>query len=205
MKKSHLLLPLALVATLAFTGCTTSPRISGTTSPHFENVALNSFSIDPLPQFIPGAEPDALLRYGDAVQTGLTDALIAKGYEATSPDSADFRVVIHANVVPKTDVYSTPRVGSFGYGRHGFRYHDWAFERIDVRHYKEGTLVVEIIENASNRPVWVGWAESRLSSSGKSASDEQVHSLLAAILDEFPDGETEPPFEAVAMLAPEQP
>jgi hypothetical protein len=94
--------------------------------------------------------------------------LAARGYESRE-SGGDFLVVYHVKVRDRVNVYS--------YGPRWRRWHD-------VDTYKEGTLVLGIVDRARDEIVWNGWGEGIVSEAGP--SEEAVREAVAKILKEFP-------------------
>jgi hypothetical protein len=94
--------------------------------------------------------------------------LSAKGYEARE-SGGEFLVVYNVNVRDRVNVYS--------YGPRWNRWHD-------VDTYKEGTLMIGIVDRSQDEIVWTGYGEGIVSEAGP--SEEAVRSAVAKILKEFP-------------------
>jgi hypothetical protein len=92
--------------------------------------------------------------------------LAAKGFERRD-SGGDFLMVYTAKVRDRTEVH---------------RYAPWY--GVDVRRYKEGTLVLGAVDRGRNEVVWTGWAEGIVSDSGQ--SEEAVREACAKILEGFP-------------------
>ncbi|WP_372762365.1 DUF4136 domain-containing protein [Pseudoalteromonas sp.] len=105
------------------------------------------------------------------------------GMRLTDPANADVLINYHASVDKELDVSNF----SIGYGARwsswGMGYHN----DITTREYEVGTLVIDIVDRASNQLVWRGAEDGRLR---KNQSPEQrersVKKTVAKILTNFP-------------------
>lgn len=102
------------------------------------------------------------------IRRAVDDVLAAKGYEKRE-GPADFLVVYQAKVHDRFDVYRR--------GPYWSRWHD-------VRRYREGTLVLGVVDRDRDEIVWSGWAEGIVSEPG--ASEEVIREAVTKILEGFP-------------------
>lgn len=108
-----------------------------------------------------------------------TDRLLAaKGY-ATSTENPDFLVQYHIGAEDKINVTDW----GYGYGRYG----RWYGGGVEVNQYKEGTLILDIVEAKSKQLMWRGFATTTID---PNASGEQrrkkLDEVMTKILAEFP-------------------
>jgi hypothetical protein len=87
--------------------------------------------------------------FRDHVQGAIEKALTRKGYERATAGEPDLLVHYHASVSQKVDVY-TPDAAQ------GYCYDDCKPQIVD---FEQGTLVVDIVDNKTNKVVWRGWAQ----------------------------------------------
>jgi hypothetical protein len=115
-----------------------------------------------------GAEDPRLPFLDRRIRQAVDAELAARGYAARE-SGGDFLVVYHIKVHDRVDVVA--------YGPRWNRWHD-------VNAYKEGTLVLGIVDRARDEIVWTGWGEGIVSERGP--SEEAVRSAVAKILKDFP-------------------
>lgn len=111
--------------------------------------------------------------------------LLAKGFRLETAAEPDFLVTYYP-VYHDRKTRTTTSVGT-GFGRRWGYGVGVRFSSHDVRHYKEGTIVLEIIDGKSNQLVWQAVAEGALS--GLDSPDEaeaQVAKAVKDILSQFP-------------------
>jgi hypothetical protein len=117
------------------------------------------------------------------VRRAVVTTLAAKGYEKIEEGTPDFRVNFFLAVERKIESSgSSARVGT--YGRHGGASVGTGTQ---IREYKEGTLVIDVLGPGDENLLWRGSGSKRLS---KQATPEQtterVNKAVAAILEQFP-------------------
>ena len=89
------------------------------------------------------------------IHAAVNDELQSKGFsEAENPD---FRVTYHVVLQRKLDVQSFPVAYGYGLGRVGAMSTD-----VRVSEYETGTLLLDVVDSASNELVWRGSAEARI-------------------------------------------
>ncbi|MFY8272702.1 DUF4136 domain-containing protein [Pseudoalteromonas sp. SSDWG2] len=117
------------------------------------------------------------------VRQAISDELTAKGMTFTDAANADILVNYHASVESKVDVDTF----STGYSA---RWDYWGIShnvQTTTREYKVGTLVVDVIDKASNQLVWRAANEGRLK---KNQTPEErtaaVQESVAEILSHYP-------------------
>jgi Domain of unknown function (DUF4136) len=106
-----------------------------------------------------------------------------KGYSLTSNvGSADFVVDFTLASKERLDVQSYPVAyrGPWLWGR------GYYGEQIDVRKYREGSLVIDIFDGQTHQPVWTGKATKELSRAELEHSKGPVQAATTAVLGTFP-------------------
>ncbi len=109
------------------------------------------------------------------IKTAVNSKLTAKGYQQQS-DNPDFLIVYHSGLKDKVDVTSW----GYGYGRRGYG----GGERIDVRQYKEGTLIFDFVDSKTKQLIWRGWAVGVVNNLEKTA--EYIDDAVEKTLKKFP-------------------
>jgi hypothetical protein len=112
--------------------------------------------------------------------------MIKKGYEesASSPD-----LLVNSTTIfqDRTSVSST---NTYMYGSM-YRPYTWgpgmSTTNYDVRHYKDGSLIIDIVDGSSKKLLWQGTGNKEIDGPVKDP-DTNIPKAIAAILGEFPPG-----------------
>jgi hypothetical protein len=143
-----------LAAGLLLTGCATL-RVSSHTDRGLVWSKYQTFDwgpADALPAGDPRLDKDPFFQ--DHVEGAIEKAMTAHGFtRAATRERPDVLVHYHANVRERLDVDQIDR----GYG-----YCATAECQSRVSRYEAGTLVVDIVDAASNVLIWRGWAQGSL-------------------------------------------
>ncbi len=109
--------------------------------------------------------------------TGSVESELAEmGYRKAAGRDPDFLVAYHIGSRRKIDVDHY----YYGYGRWGrFRGHD-----VSVHRYREGTIVLDIVDARTKQLIWRGWARSVLH--GREDAAEDIRASVRKILERFP-------------------
>ncbi len=118
------------------------------------------------------------------VRTSVERELQAKGFVMETKADPDFLVTYYP-IVQERKVRTTTHVG----GGWGYRpiYGRIGTSSSRVRHYKEGTIVIEIVDFKSNQMIWQGAAAGALTGlNNPEDADEVVPRAVRDILAKFP-------------------
>lgn len=118
-------------------------------------------------------------RIVEAIEAQLT----AKGFQKVSDGAAaDFVVSYTVGARDRIDAQSYPDLyrGPWRWSR------PYIGRDVDVTVYREGTLAIDIFDDASHQPVWHGWATKRITEHDVEHAAEQIPPAVAAILEKFP-------------------
>lgn len=110
------------------------------------------------------------------VENAVSQTLAAKGMEANAT-SPDVLVAYHLGVKEKIDVTSW----GYGYGRWGA----WGGSNVDVRQYKEGTMVIDLIDASTKELVWRGVGRGAV---GSGDPETKIREAVDEILSHYPPG-----------------
>jgi len=111
-------------------------------------------------------------RIKDAVEAELRSA----GYERARFEEPDFLIAYHLGTRDKVDV-----------SRYGYRYGPkgrWVGSKVEVRRYREGTLILDFIDPGTRDLFWRGTARGALRDI--TAGADEVRGIVARILGGFP-------------------
>ncbi len=106
--------------------------------------------------------------------------LEARGY--AKADEADFRINFHTLTKDQTEVHDLG-YGPAPFGREPY-FGDYSYGRLFIDKYEEGTLIIDIIDSASNRLVWRGAHTRRLQR--RALNEIEAQAVVDAILHNFP-------------------
>lgn len=125
---------------------------------------------------------------GARIQNAVDGQLAARGYRRVDADIPDFKIAYYIIADEKVDLYSEDRY--YGYGGR-YYHHGFPGPYIESTTYAdpflEGTLVLDVIDPASNEVIWRGWATKNLDEDPKPQEvDRYVKAAVKKILDRFP-------------------
>ncbi len=110
--------------------------------------------------------------------------------ESTNPDlKVAYDVAVDTEVAVNTN-YVYPNGFGYGYGYwYGYRY-DYGINRFPatyrtINQYKEGTVVVDLIDPDTNELVWRGVGEGAVDMTG-GISQERINTIVSEILEKYP-------------------
>jgi hypothetical protein len=130
----------------------------------------------------PETDPEHPLAEGgpvDRIVKQTADPILAKrGFERIEGDDPDFRIYFTGVVMDKMDVEGIKRQVSEGVAWIGDPHAH------STRSYKEGTLVIEILDAAGDELIWSGWASEVASSQPKLR--KKAAKAVRRILEQFP-------------------
>lgn len=171
-------LAITLLALLALAGCSTM-RVSSDYDRDADFSQLGTFDWMPAPPRRPSAP-----RLGNSfvqrrIRGALERELTAKGYRKVSRDP-DFLVAFFTAAEDRVAVH---RINEYwGYrGR-------WV-TRVQVDHYRLGTLIVDIVEPRRRELVWRGWATDAVRGRDPEKMENKMTEAVVKILREFPPEE----------------
>lgn len=129
---------------------------------------------------------DIETRNNPLIYNELTDKRIRKTVDKTLPsrgltlvsDTPDLKIHYHIIVDNKTILQPEP---------YGYQYSPyWQRNRMDVYQYREGTIILDLMDPKSNNLVWRGWASSFLEMDEIDLSEEKINRAVEKILNEYP-------------------
>ena len=117
------------------------------------------------------------------VKTSVGEQLAAKGYSQNS-DNPDVVVTYHVGVDDKVNVTDW----GYGYAGYGRYYGGWGpGGGVDVYQYKEGTLLIDIIDAKSKQLIWRGAGTGTVDPDAPTEKREQrLNNAIAKIMANYP-------------------
>jgi hypothetical protein len=174
---------LLLVALLTASGCGSSISVNHDFDVNAPFVDYKTYNWIEKPATAPG-DPKTAVQSNDLldkrIKNAINDALAGKGIipNTTAPDVL---IVYHVNVQDKV------QVTDWGY-RYSDYYWGWGGREVDVYNYKEGTLIIDLIDAKTNNMVWRGAGQKALESGNRTPEqiDASVRKVVGAILEKYP-------------------
>jgi uncharacterized protein DUF4136 len=128
--------------------------------------------------------------YNDVVEARVKQAvdqyLQSRGYQLVD-QNPDFKVGWHGAIDQKLDVNTMDSYYGYGWGPWYGPYYTAAVPHTYVREYEEGTLILDVVDAASNKLVWRGTAQAELSSkSSVEKRQERLNEAVEKIFEDFP-------------------
>jgi hypothetical protein len=167
-------------AGLAFAACSTM-KVSSMSSPGEAQRAATYRTYAWLPH---PATPDPNHNpiVGEIVQQAADRELAKKGYQRVDESAGpDFLVGWHASSREATQVQTFDAYYGYGWG--------WgaAVPETYVSTYKEGSLIIDVVDRATNKLAWRGWAEADLSfNPGGETPRQRIEEATSKIFEKFP-------------------
>lgn len=183
---------LSIATFLALAGCTTVQ----VTTDYSRNTDFSKFQTFSLYQERPAQPRDASVNFNQSLDNYLRSAirqtLSSKGlrFDSSNPDlKVAYDVAVNTEVAVNTNYTYPP---GFGYGYsywYGYRY-DYGFNNFPatyktINQYKEGTVVVDLINPDTNELVWRGVGEAAVDMTG-GIDQEKINKIVSEILKEYP-------------------
>jgi hypothetical protein len=97
------------------------------------------------------------------------EQMTAKGYRALEKGDADFLLVYHISTKRHIEIWNSPY--PYWYSRHANR-------------WREGTLLIEVVDLSKNVVVWQGWGTAELG--GPDENEGDMRKVITKILERFP-------------------
>lgn len=172
-------------------GCATTPNVEYDDEVRFSE--YRSFAWAPPEQ---GDVEDPVLDSGlldRRVKRAVSSVLTDRGFEEVPPEEADFLVTYHTATRERVTSQNVRVHLTYGYGYpyypawYGSRYYPHAPYSRESRSYREGTLMIDIVDRDEERLIWRGWRSGEVRQSRY--TEEQVLAQVRSILSDFPPGE----------------
>ncbi|MBW2493686.1 MAG: DUF4136 domain-containing protein [Deltaproteobacteria bacterium] len=116
------------------------------------------------------------------IRAAVTSNLRARGFQYAEDGSSDIRLNYHVT-------FSDKLVGSgsdFGYSSYYRRGSFSSGFNWSVRQYKEGTIIIDVVDRAKDQLVWRGWMVSR--NRDGNYDEAEINRAVNQILAKFPPG-----------------
>lgn len=174
---------IALGSVLLLIGCASQPNVETDHQADFDFSALKTFSVAETKQDTKKSiliSPFTLSHVHAALETEL-----AKRYQnAIAGAKPDFIVSYHIVIEEKIDPRSYDDLYGFGfYSRGYYRYPSPFFHGpgAGLRVYNQGSLIVDVVDAKTDKPIWRGVSEKRL---GRGMAPQQQREVLSKAVSE---------------------
>lgn len=179
------------VASAFFTSCS-STRVYTDSNNNISFSSYKTFALLDEPRNIPGVGKTNKQIVESNLEAAIEAEMKARGY-TLNEKNPDVLVTFSFSSETKTNVtrqpvYSyRPTIAAAGFWRPRYFVYNEPFvvyNRVRTEKYKEGTLVIDIIDKKSNKVIWHGWAEEPLKKNEKLS--ETLTETVKDILAEYP-------------------
>lgn len=178
----------AVIGILLLSGCTTQPRVETDHQANFDFSSLKTFAIVETKQDTKESiliSPFTLSHIHSTLETEL-----GRRYQVAADGAKpDFAVSYHIVIEEKIDPRSYDDLYGFGYYGRGYRYPRPLFygPGTGLRVYNQGSLIVDIVDVRSDKPIWRGVSEKRLSRDMPPKQQREVLSrAVTEVIAQFP-------------------
>lgn len=175
-----MVLLIATIATLTFmAGCSPQIRVYSDADPEYDLKAYKTFDWGQKVNIENGKNP---LHYNELndkrIKSAILEQLKTRGYSlaGTDPD-----LIIHYHII--VDDQSVVVTEPFGYRYSPY----WMQAQTNVYAYREGTLIVDIMDKKTNNLIWRGWATTAIDAVNPEKVDKLIKTAVKKIFKKFPD------------------
>jgi hypothetical protein len=174
--KRFLVIGATLALAVGLVACS-SMTVSTDHDPAANFAQYKTFTVMPLEQF-----KDNPIT-ADRIKLAITEALQGRGLVQTS-DRPDLQVNVFAKLSKETQITSTGGYGGWGYGWHGY---GGGMSTTTVQDVAVGTLVVDLVDAKTDKPVWRGIVSDTISgSSTAKQKQEKLNYAMSQMFAKYP-------------------
>lgn len=177
-----------LLGAVFFAGCNSKPHVDTDHQAGFDFATLKTFSVTETKQETKEdilISPFTLSHIHSAIE-----AELSKRYQSAAVGTKpDFIVSYHVVVEEKIDARSYNDMYGFGYYGVGYRHPRPYFlgTNTGINVYNQGSLIVDIVDGKTDKPVWRGVSEKRLSRGLAAKQQREILSkAVTEVLATFP-------------------
>lgn len=110
------------------------------------------------------------------IRTAVQAALVNAGY---TPAEEAAEMIVHYHIVIEEKKAINPASYGYAYGPY------WTDRHVDVYYYREGTIIIDVMDAANKQLLWRGWAYSVLGNEGY-LTEEDLDESIERIFKKFP-------------------
>jgi len=159
-----------------------TPSVNTQTEPGLNYSQYKTFAMLPLAKESPASDPGLMARISEPAHAAVVQALAAKGLKEADMAAADLAVTLHGRSVPKVQTTDWGYKSGPNYGK---RQVMSAERDIEVEHYDERTLTIEIFDNHTKQQVWSGAKSANTTGKLEAA---KLQDAIRSVLASFPAG-----------------
>lgn len=170
------LLIISVLAVLA--GCSPQIRVYSDYDPDFDLWMYKTFDWGQKIKIEEGKNP---LHYNELtdkrIKSAILEQMTGRGYRLTN-SNPDLILHYHIIVDDKSIISTAPN---------GYQYSPaWMGMQTNVYLYKEGTLIIDLMERTTNNLIWRGWAVSAVDQVDPEAVDDLIKTAVIRIFKKYP-------------------
>jgi hypothetical protein len=87
---------------------------------------------------------------------------------------------VHYHIIIDNKTSVNPSGYGYNYGPY------WMRNRANVFQYREGTLIIDLMDSENKNLIWRGWGVAALGDNSVSLTEEEINYIVIKILQEFP-------------------
>jgi hypothetical protein len=151
-----------------------------------EIAAYQTYSWMPLPA---GREQDTVLTAIDEqrLESAIDNVLQRKGLRAVTTGTPDFKVGYHVTLQGMTDYRTINNSYGYGWGGWGYGGYGTTVSTTQQVHWTEGTLIIDIVDGATNELAWRGIATGEVDRARTPEEREElINEAVAQMFADFP-------------------
>ncbi len=166
------------LAAILLTGCSPQFRVYSDMDPDYDLWTYKSFDWGKQVDIEAGRNP---LQYNELndkrIRTAVQEQLQARGYVSVKDES---ELIIHYHIIVDNKSVVTP-------DPYGYRYSSyWMRSGVNVYHYREGTLILDLMERSTKNLIWRGWAVANIDEIDPQHVDQVIRQAVEKIFLKFP-------------------
>lgn len=167
-----------MIALVALAGCSPEIRVYSDYDPDYDLTKYSTFNWMQKSNIESGNNPLYYNELNDKrIKSAVLQQLLSKGYVLSEePD-----LVLHYHIIVDDQSIVTTDPHDYFYSPY------WMHLRTSVRQYREGTLIIDLMDSKTNNLVWRGWAASALEGVYTPEQiDHLIKTAVAKIFKKFP-------------------
>jgi hypothetical protein len=172
--------PLAILITLAMlASCSPHVRVYSDCDPDFDLWTYKTFDWAGATNIEAGKNPLYYNELNDKrIKTAIKNELTNRGYQLVDEQPG---LIVHYHIVVTEGTLVSPESYGYTYGPY------WTNALANLSPYREGTLIVDLMDSQTKNLVWRGWAVSAINDDYKPKQvDELIKKAVAKMFNRFP-------------------
>ena len=169
-------------------GCASGPTIYTNQNPQVDFTSFRTYSyVEQMGTDAPGGPSSLLTQF---LQAAVDREMDGRGYELSGGDT-DLQINFYVETQEKIQSRQVPSGPSYGAGYHGYRggyYGTWGSytQTTEITQYTEGTLSIDVVDNARDELVWEGVVVGRIRESTMTNLEERVNEVVPQVMADYP-------------------